>query len=266
MGPLESPATVGSSGRPMLRRSGAADLHESLAGLLAERGQFEAAYRHLRMALDIVRELPDAVPHVPEQLRAEVDQLRREHAEAMQQSLRDALTGAYNRRYLDRRLLELVAEHRRAARGLALALVDLDWFKRVNDTYGHATGDMVLQRVAELLQRELPDGAFCARYGGEEFVLVMPGTALERAVRIAEATRQRVQRYEWPAIARGLRLTVSIGLRHQWPGAPLEGEWQLRSADRLLYTAKRAGRNAIVSSDGGATTVHRDGGDAPAGD
>lgn len=256
MGPLEP--QVEPLGQPMLRRSGAAELHESLAGLLAARGQYEAAYRHLRTALDMVRDMPRAVPHIPEQLRAEVAQLRREHAEAMQQSLRDALTGTYNRRYLDHKLLELVTEHRGDWPGLAVALVDLDWFKLVNDTYGHAIGDLVLQRVAELLQRELPDGAFCARYGGEEFVLVLPGTGLEPALGLAEAARRRIQRYDWSAIAAGLHLTVSIGLRHQDADAALDSERQLRSADRLLYTAKRAGRNATASSDGGPTAIRRD--------
>jgi GGDEF domain-containing protein len=121
-------------------------LHESIAGLLATQGDWRHAYRHLRAALDLA------------------------HAG----NLRDSLTASYNRRYLDQRLHGLLSE-RRGRAGIAIALVDLDHFKRVNDTFGHVVGDGVLRRVAELLQEGLPPSGFCARYGGEEFVLESPG-------------------------------------------------------------------------------------------
>nr|WP_170224339.1 MULTISPECIES: GGDEF domain-containing protein [Actinokineospora] len=224
-------------------------LHESIAALLASRGQYRQAYQHLRSALDLMSEM-SAPPQIPEQFRREVDRLRREHAEAHEQSIRDSLTASYNRRYLDQRLVDLVAEQG-TANGLAVALVDLDWFKQVNDTFGHLVGDRVLQRVVELLQDGLPDGGFCARYGGEEFVLVLPGIDQNAAVEIAEAARGRVERYPWSSLVLGLRVTVSIGLAHEpairvadnTPAAP---ERQLREADALLYTAKQSGRNAVA--------------------
>ena len=130
---------------------------------------------------------------MPEQFRQEVARLRREHAEAREQSIRDSLTASYNRRYLDQRLLEAVDP-----RGeFAVALVDLDLFKRVNDTFGHLVGDRVLQQVVELLQVGLPEGAFCARYGGEEFVLMLPGLEGAAAWAVAEAARARVEQYPW---------------------------------------------------------------------
>lgn len=224
-------------------------LHESIASLLASRGQFRQAYQHLRAALDLMSEL-GGTPHIPEQFRREVDRLRREHAEAHEQSIRDSLTASYNRRYLDQRLVDLVAEQGRAS-GLAVALVDLDWFKRVNDTYGHLMGDRVLQRVVELLQDGLPEGAFCARYGGEEFVLVLPGVDGPTAVAVAEDARARVERHAWSGLALGLRVTVSVGVAHEPPvraaGSPqATPEQQLRRADGLLYTAKQSGRNAVA--------------------
>ncbi|WP_372504245.1 GGDEF domain-containing protein [Actinokineospora diospyrosa] len=224
-------------------------LHESIAALLASRGQYRQAYQHLRSALDLMSEM-SAPPQIPEQFRREVDRLRREHAEAHEQSIRDSLTASYNRRYLDQRLVDLVAEQG-TADGLGVALVDLDWFKQVNDTFGHLVGDRVLQRVVELLQDGLPEGGFCARYGGEEFVLVLPGVDRATAVDIAEAARGRVERYPWSSLVLGLRVTVSIGLAHEpairvadnTPAAP---ERQLREADALLYTAKQSGRNAVA--------------------
>ncbi|CRK60392.1 FIG01039275: hypothetical protein [Alloactinosynnema sp. L-07] len=224
-------------------------LHESIAALLASRGQYRQAYQHLRSALDLMSEL-SAPPQIPEQFRREVDRLRREHAEAHEQSIRDSLTATYNRRYLDQRLVEVVAEQRAAA-GLAVALVDLDWFKQVNDTFGHLVGDRVLQRVVDLLQQGLPDGAFCARYGGEEFVLVLPGVDRPAAVALAEAARARVETFAWSSLVLGLRVTISIGLSHDSAlhvahNTPQSGERQLREADTLLYTAKQSGRNAVA--------------------
>lgn len=231
--------------------SGLVNLHEKLAGLLASRGQWREAYDHLRSALDLVyRDNPEAPP-VPEQLRREVDRLRREHAEAHEQSIRDSLTASYNRRYLDQRLVALLSEQAGTPNGLGVALVDLDWFKLVNDNYGHLVGDRVLQQVVELLQAELPDGAFCARYGGEEFVLVLPDVPPVEAVSLAEAARARVEQHDWSTIVAELRVTVSVGLAHETGSGTANGaEQQLLRADSLLYSAKQSGRNAVAFRDG----------------
>ncbi|MCP2166088.1 diguanylate cyclase (GGDEF) domain-containing protein [Goodfellowiella coeruleoviolacea] len=237
--------------------AGLVQLHESIAALLASRGQWRQAYQHLRSALDLMYADKDEQPQVPEQLRREVDRLRKEHAEAREQSIRDSLTSSYNRRYLDQRLVSLVTEQASTRNGLAVALVDLDWFKQVNDNFGHLVGDRVLQRVVELLQDGLPEEAFCARFGGEEFVLVLPGIDASTAVAVAEAARARVQRHHWSKIVPGLQVTISIGLAYEPPrsGAPARpdvgAEQQLLTADSLLYTAKQSGRNAVAYRENG---------------
>jgi two-component system, cell cycle response regulator len=237
--------------------TGLVELHESIATLLASRGQWRQAYQHLRSALDLVYADQEEQPRVPEQLRREVDRLRREHAEAREQSLRDSLTDSYNRRYLDQRLLAILAERDTSRHGLAIALMDLDWFKRVNDTFGHLLGDRVLQRVVELLQADLPPDAFCARYGGEEFVLVLPSVTATTSVSIVEAARERVERHEWSGVAPGLRVTVSGGVAYEPPAEtaparpPVSAEQQLLRADGLLYTAKQSGRNAVAYRENG---------------
>lgn len=229
-------------------------LHESIASLLASRGEWQQAYQHLRSALDLVYSDRIEQPPVPEQLRREVDRLRKEHAEAREQSIRDSLTASYNRRYLDQRLTSLLAEpsHRSSA-GLAVALIDLDWFKQVNDTFGHLVGDRVLQRVVDLLSDGLTDGAFCARYGGEEFVLVVPDIDARSAVAVAEAARARVERHPWAQLVPGLRVTISIGLAYEPAGGrtPTSAEQQLLRADGLLYAAKQSGRNAVAYRQAG---------------
>jgi len=222
------------------------ELHQSIASLLASRGEWRQAYEHLRHALDLAT--AERPPQVPEQFRQEVARLRREHAEAREQSIRDALTASYNRRYLDQRLLE--ADEPRGE--FAVALVDLDLFKRVNDTFGHLVGDRVLQQVVELLQVGLPEGGFCARYGGEEFVLMLPGLEGAAAWAVAEAARARVEQFPWSTIVRGLRVTVSIGVAHEsGTSGVTTPEQQLRLADGLLYTAKQSGRNSVAYRVGG---------------
>jgi diguanylate cyclase (GGDEF)-like protein len=204
-------------------------LHESIAGALATQGDWRRAYHHLKSAFDIARA----------------------------GSLRDTLTSSYNRRYLDQRLRGLAAERTRRP-GLAIAIVDLDLFKDVNDTFGHLIGDRVLREVAQLLQQGLPPDAFCARYGGEEFVLVMPDVEAARAVRIADTARIRVARHPWDRIRQGLAVTISVGLAHEAgtePARMAEPERQLRCADTLLYAAKRAGRNKVAYRDNESSQV-----------
>jgi diguanylate cyclase (GGDEF)-like protein len=250
-------------------------LHESIATLLSSRGEWRQAYQHLRSALDLAYADTNEQPPIPEQLRHEVARLRKEHAEALEQSIRDSLTASYNRRYLDQRLNSLLAgpasngsasngsapdgtgSSGTAAGGLAIALVDLDWFKQVNDTYGHLLGDRVLQRVVDLLQTGLPEGAFCARYGGEEFVLVFPGSDPGTAIAVTEAARARIERFPWSQLVPGLRVTVSAGVAYE-PAAtaqscrpPTSAEQQLLRADSLLYAAKQSGRNAVAYRHGG---------------
>lgn len=235
-------------------------LHESIAALLAARGEYRQAYQHMRSALDLVYTgQPEQLP-IPEQFRREVDRLRREHAEAREQSIRDSLTASYNRRYLDQRLTALLAADAGSG-GLAVALVDLDWFKQVNDRFGHLLGDRVLQRVVELLSDGLPESGFCARYGGEEFVLVLPNIDASAAVAVAEAARAKVECYLWSQLAPGLQVTVSIGLAHEPPGSatalrpPTSAEQQLLRADTLLYAAKQSGRNAVAYRHAGRVVL-----------
>lgn len=218
-------------------------LHELIAGVLAAQGDFTAAYRELRTAIDLERSRAD---RPDPQLVAEIARLRRETAEAKNLSMRDSLTESFNRRFLDQELRQLAGARGAAVPGV-LALADLDLFKLVNDRFGHPLGDLVLQRVVELLQVDLPPGAFCARYGGEEFVLALPGLDEAGAVALCEAARARVERHEWGEVADGLRVTVSIGLAGPWCA---DGTQLLDRADGLLYAAKSSGRNAVAHRGG----------------
>lgn len=165
----------------------------------------------------------------------------------------DGLTGLGNRAAFDKRWAEKVAECRRYNHPLSLALLDIDFFKRINDTWGHPAGDQVLVGVAQLLQREcrVPDVA--CRYGGEEFVLIMPNTGPDDAQAVADRIRTALTEITWPKHPEHI-VTMSIGLAGTDGGAPeeLTAALWLEAADRNLYAAKRSGRNRVI---GGTVTV-----------
>jgi diguanylate cyclase (GGDEF)-like protein len=215
--------------------------HITASEELASLGYWEEAYLRLRSAVELLAG-PEHRPHL---VRAELDRLRREHAMVHEQARRDFLTASYNRRYLDDRLATLLDDPAVTRSGMALAMVDIDHFKKVNDRYGHPFGDRVLQRVVAELDAALPDGSFCARYGGEEFALVLPGCDPAEAVAVCERARLRIDRYQWLELDPELRVTVSAGVAHT-VAQPPDVEQLLVGADVLLYAAKGAGRNAVA--------------------
>ncbi len=162
-----------------------------------------------------------------------------------QQSRTDALTGLANRSRFDELIEGAFAQHTQGA-PLALLVIDVDHFKRVNDEHGHVTGDRVLQRVADQLRRALQRPQQACRYGGEEFAILLPRTDLARACEIAEALRRDVaaDRRE-PAVSISIGVACTAGARHADPRA------LFRAADEALYAAKRGGRNRVVAAEAG---------------
>jgi two-component system cell cycle response regulator len=160
----------------------------------------------------------------------------------------DGLTGLWNRTFFDRRWSEEHARCTRHGHPVSIALLDLDHFKLVNDTYGHPAGDMVLQTVAKILQRESRHSDLACRYGGEEFVLLMPDTGTQEATALCERVRSSVEFARWARLP-NLRVTVSIGIAGCSGVCPASSELWVEEADRNLYSAKRSGRNRIVCAD-----------------
>lgn len=172
-----------------------------------------------------------------EQLSATAHRSRLHEREA----ITDALTGLYNRRWLDQRLPRLIARHLRAQRPLSLLAVDIDHFKRFNDDFGHATGDRVLALVATTVLEQLRPTDLAVRYGGEEFFVVLPETPLEGALIAAERLRARIAAACAPSVERAV--TVSIGVAQLAP--PEDAAALLARADQKLYVAKSSGRNRV---------------------
>jgi diguanylate cyclase (GGDEF)-like protein len=161
-------------------------------------------------------------------------------------AIRDELTGSHNRRHV----MKLVEDERMNTHGQAnttfsLCLLDIDHFKRINDTWGHAAGDLVLREFAQCVQKQLRDADSFGRYGGEEFLLVLPRTPQDEAHAFAERVRQAVQQLRFGSIAAKLEVTVSIGVAEFRPGESI-GQTIAR-ADEALYQAKTGARNRVVS-------------------
>jgi diguanylate cyclase (GGDEF)-like protein len=162
-------------------------------------------------------------------------------------AVRDGLTGLYNRRAFNDLLAQAVAREDRQGGRFALLVLDLDHFKKLNDTYGHPAGDAALRDVAEVLRRHLRKGDQAARYGGEEFVAILPGSDAEGALHLAERIRAALQKHRLIFEGAKIMVTASFGLA-VWPADGREPDALVAAGDRALYAAKEAGRNRVVAA------------------
>jgi diguanylate cyclase (GGDEF)-like protein len=156
----------------------------------------------------------------------------------------DELTGSYNRRCIMRMLGEEIARARRVEARCSIALIDLDWFKRINDAHGHPTGDEVLRTFAITMFANIRTIDRFGRYGGEEFLLLLPDTPADGAAQILERLREIIADLDWSAFSPGMRVTISAGVTTLQPNET--PDTFLARADRALYSAKARGRNQIA--------------------
>src|SRR5205823_7984507 len=177
------------------------------------------------------------------------DQLRSNVQASMEMAVTDALTGLYNRRYMENQTATLVEHAANRGKALSVVVLDVDHFKAVNDTHGHDVGDRVLQELATRLRTCVRNVDLICRMGGEEFVVVLPDTGMEIAVRVAERIRRIVSAKPFDAGARlgPLPVTVSLGVALiESPDDSIEDI--TKRADEALYRAKREGRNRVISN------------------
>lgn len=173
------------------------------------------------------------------------DELKRANEQLRRLTNIDHLTNLFNRRYLAEIMEGEFFRARRNRENLSLVIIDIDYFKNVNDTYGHQNGDVVLAAVANLAQQQLRAYDSAARYGGEEFVLLLPGTSLQGGEMVAERLRQTVLDFSFPPPLDDLALTISAGVAC-YPSTHVDNVDSLfRQADEALYRAKQNGRNRV---------------------
>ena len=158
----------------------------------------------------------------------------------------DELTGSFNRRCIMRLLDDEIARAHRTNMPCSIALIDLDWFKRINDAYGHPTGDEVLRTFAITIFANIRNTDRFGRWGGEEFLLVLPDTPDDGAARILDRLRAIIADLDWSAFSPGMQVTISAGVAMLKPDETPDAF--LARADTALYAAKRRGRNRIASA------------------
>lgn len=214
-----------------------AEIHErmgDLASALETHKRYHAAY--VRQAGESARRRVRI-----EEIRSEARQLRIEAATLADQALSDPLTGIGNRRSFDQIL------NRLAGTPISLAIVDLDHFKQVNDSFSHIVGDAVLQRIARILVEQIGAHGHAVRLGGEEFAVIFPNAPEATAAAMCEGIRFRISASIWSDLAPTLKVTASIGLA-AGDGATPTGDL-MQSADNRLYIAKTNGRDRVVAAD-----------------
>jgi diguanylate cyclase (GGDEF)-like protein len=224
-------------------------IYEEMVRQYKAQGEWQRATEHLEASQALERELfsPKTMQKIEEIRQKDLRkalvkaQLLQEETEKL--ANQDSLTKLYNRRYIDMRLGQLWEDSQTNNQLLTVALMDIDNFKHVNDTYSHATGDKVLARVATLLTESFRATDIVGRYGGEEFIIILPEVSPEDAWHVCDRARQRIVSEPWLSIADGLMVTISAGI---CGNASVRGhEKMMECADALLYQAKRGGKNRV---------------------
>jgi diguanylate cyclase len=222
-------------------------LTPSVAGNLAElRVVVAGMLQHTQQMAQQNRTLEDRLNNSTETIR----ELRENLEDVRREALTDGLTGVANRKYFDTMLREMAKQAMETGEPMALLMLDVDHFKRFNDSYGHQMGDQVLKLVARTLTHCVKGRDVVARYGGEEFSVILPATQLLNAVTVAEQIRKTVANKKIVKRSTGEdlgRITLSIGVASFEYGERL-GELVARG-DEALYMAKRTGRNKVVTQD-----------------
>jgi diguanylate cyclase (GGDEF)-like protein len=212
---------------------------------ITERKQAEEQLQKAYDELDIrVRERTFDLAEANKLLMAEIAERKRTEEKLQHYSERDHLTMLYNRRKFFELLETEVSKAKRYARPLTIIMLDIDYFKKVNDNYGHNIGDMVLKTTANIVGDIIRKDDIFARYGGEEFMLLSPETGLEEAIVMVERIRVAVETHSYTA---GVRITISAGVA-EWSGEETELAF-IKKADEMLYMAKNTGRNRVEAAE-----------------
>jgi diguanylate cyclase (GGDEF)-like protein len=179
-----------------------------------------------------------------EYLRLKLTEIETLQAHLRERAIRDSLTGLFNRRYLDETFERELARAKRDSYAISVLMIDIDHFKRLNDTFGHKAGDQVLKALGDFLLTGVREGDIVCRYGGEEFLIIMPGVHLKDAQVRAESICQGFSTLAVNYEEKELHSTISIGVAI-FPQHGSTSDEIIRAADTAMYIAKQAGRNTV---------------------
>jgi diguanylate cyclase (GGDEF)-like protein len=183
-----------------------------------------------------------------EELASINETLRQKNVELHEISITDSLTRLYNRKHLMETLDREVTRSERYSHPFSLLIIDIDHFKKYNDTYGHLAGDEVLRRLASVFKETIRSSDYAARYGGEEFIIILPEISPEQGVEAAERIRRKVGEQRFEGDGEAIEVTISVGVA-SYPENGKDAETVIRNADEALYEAKKLGRNQVILAD-----------------
>ena len=201
-----------------------------------ELGKLNLSYEQMTIEL---KQAKDKAEKLAQDLKSANEQLR-------EMAFRDGLTGLYNHRYFQEIMDNEVGRARRYKKPFSLIMLDLDYFKKINDEYGHPTGDVVLKEVSNLINNTIRDCDLSVRYGGEEFAVVLPETESKGAAVVAERLRQAAEHIEIMDQDNNIRITISVGVTSYDPAKNKNKSEIISEADNALYNSKRNGRNKVT--------------------
>lgn len=211
---------------------------QKIIGTLESKTNFEAQQQQLIEKQ--LSEMKDKVDKLEEQSKSFEKRIQKQQAKSMQ----DALTKLANRAAFDNYFAKEIVRYHHKKFDLALVVIDLDDFKRINDTYGHTAGDKTLQVIANNLTKHIPNDAFCGRYGGEEFVIIMSHVNKEQVIKKLDTLRSNVARLPFKFKNSKVSITLSIGVSHIQPEDNVHTAFE--RADSALYKAKEKGKNTVI--------------------
>lgn len=230
-------------------------LEEARGQLQQHERDLSEANSKLRAEIEERLQAEERLHSVNQSLRDRLEEIQVLQAKLREQAIRDPLTNLFNRRYLEETLERELSRVRRNGEPLSVMMMDIDYFKRLNDSFGHKAGDLVLVGLGELLRVKTRQADIACRYGGEEFVVVMPTASLEVAVSRAEQVRESFAALEVAYGGNVLHATLSIGIAAFPIHGAISGDLFL-AADQALYAAKAGGRNChrVATAESSSST------------
>lgn len=233
-----------------IRMAADVDAHSSRVQEISEELN-DSEGQKIEDVVGVVAKIIDANTRMQQKLDSAEEKLHQQAQEIETQTAQartDALTMLANRRVFDEEIMSCFTAFRQSQRSVSIMMIDVDHFKRFNDTHGHQAGDQVLRGVARTLRRSVEQPAIVARYGGEEFAIVFPGMTATNAQSLAEQARAAIAKASFEFEGKTLKVTVSTGLAELRPGEDAKG--LVSRADEALYASKQAGRNCGHWHDG----------------
>lgn len=226
---------------------------EALAGPLKQADDLTAIRKVVDFLITTTRQILRSSNHLENRLSAatiEVDTLRQKMVHLKAKAMTDALTGLVNRWGLETLLLQEIRQAKETGKALSIIMADIDYFKKINDTYGHLVGDNVIKMFAATLTDFVKGRDLVVRYGGEEFLMVLPDTPLAGAMALSRKMRSFLENMKWKRKEDGSslgKITLSFGVSEYRPDEPIEA--LIHRADQALYFSKQNGRNRVTAEN-----------------